>query len=247
MKVALLADLHGNLEATQACLGHARRQGAEGFVFLGDLVGYNADPGPVVEIVREHARAGALVVRGNHDAVAAGESAEGMNELARAAIQWTRQQLDADQLAYLGGLPLTVRDGDAFYVHANAAAPERWGYVLDSLHAAASLDAADAAHVFCGHVHEPLLYYLGADRRLQPFAPTSGVPIPVPRHRRWLAIVGACGQPRDGRPAACYALFDAERALLTYHRVPYDCETAARKVRAAGLPEEFARRLEWGG
>jgi diadenosine tetraphosphatase ApaH/serine/threonine PP2A family protein phosphatase len=91
-----------------------------------------------------------------------------------------------------------------------------------------------------------VLYFIGADQRPQPFLPMPGVPIPVPRHRRWLAIVGSCGQPRDGTPAACYATFDPERALLTYHRVPYDYEAAARKVRAAGLPEEFARRLERG-
>jgi diadenosine tetraphosphatase ApaH/serine/threonine PP2A family protein phosphatase len=72
------------------------------------------------------------------------------------------------------------------------------------------------------------------------------VPIPVPARRRWLAISGSVGQPRDGRPAASYALFDEERRTLTYHRVAYDWPTAAAKVRAAGLPVRLAERLERG-
>jgi diadenosine tetraphosphatase ApaH/serine/threonine PP2A family protein phosphatase len=72
------------------------------------------------------------------------------------------------------------------------------------------------------------------------------VPIPIPPRRRWLAIVGSAGQPRDGISAACYALLDAGAARLTYHRVPYDWRAAAAKIRAAGLPERLARRLEHG-
>jgi len=80
-----------------------------------------------------------------------------------------------------------------------------------------------------------------------PFKPTPGVPIPVPPHRRWLAVVGSVGQPRDGNTAACYALADLGKGTLTFHRVPYDLRTAARKVREAGLPEALAVRLERGG
>jgi diadenosine tetraphosphatase ApaH/serine/threonine PP2A family protein phosphatase len=69
----------------------------------------------------------------------------------------------------------------------------------------------------------------------------------VPPHRRWLAVVGSVGQPRDGNTAACYALADLGKGTLTFHRVPYDVATAAAKVRAAGLPEGLARRLERGG
>lgn len=246
VKLALLADLHSNLEAVQACLEHARGIGADRFAFLGDIVGYNADPAAVTELVRAYVDAGAMAIQGNHDAAAADAPSEFMGERVAEAIRWTQRQLDAGQLAFLGGLPLTARDGDCFLVHASADAPERWTYIHDGWRAAFSMEAAQATYVFCGHVHEPMLYFLGADGRPQPFHPEPGVPIPVARHRRWLAIVGSCGQPRDGDPAACYATFEPGPALLTYWRVPYDAETAARKVRAAGLPEEFARRLQEG-
>ncbi|HTY98939.1 MAG TPA: metallophosphoesterase family protein [Rhodocyclaceae bacterium] len=243
--LALIADIHSNLEALEACLEHARGQGAQAFAFLGDLVGYNADPVAVVDRVRACVEEGAIAVRGNHDA-AVGGVAESMNPAAATAIEWTRHRLRPDQAEFLAGLPLTVRRDDSFFVHAGAAAPERWNYVRNGLQAAASLDAACSRYVFGGHVHEQVLYFLAADDRAEAFTPTPGAPIPVARHRRWLALVGSAGQPRDGSPAACYALFDPARAQLTFHRVPYDHQAAAAKVRAAGLPEEFARRLETG-
>ena len=246
MLLALLADLHANLEAVTACLDHARTNGADSYAFLGDLVGYGADPEPVLELVRAHADRGAPVVLGNHDAAVAHAATENMDPAARTAAEWTRARLPPDQLAFLSQLPLTARIGNALLVHASADAPAAWTYVTDAAAAARSLDAAGATWVFCGHVHEPTLYFTGAGGRPMPFAPVPGVPIPVPAHRRWLAIVGSAGQPRDGNTAACYALADLDAARLTFHRVPYDWRTAAAKIRAAGLPARLADRLEHG-
>jgi predicted phosphodiesterase len=125
---ALLSDIHGNLEALNACLSHARDRGAERYVFLGDLVGYGADAGGVVEVVVRYAARGAVVLKGNHDE-AVEESGGYFNDAARAAIEWARETLTQDQRRFLATLPLVVRQGEACYVHASAAAPERWGYV----------------------------------------------------------------------------------------------------------------------
>ena len=95
-------------------------------------------------------------------------------------------------------------------------------------------------------MHEQKLYYMGASGRPTPFRPVPGTPIPTGKHRRWLAIVGSAGQPRDRSNKACYALADFERGRLTFFRVPYDHEFAAQKVRSAGLPDRLARRLERG-
>jgi diadenosine tetraphosphatase ApaH/serine/threonine PP2A family protein phosphatase len=246
MRIALLADIHSNLEALAACLRHAQAAGAERFAFLGDLVGYGADPEAVLDIVMERASRGARVVLGNHDQAVAGHSTRNMNPAAERAVEWTRRQLRGDQAAFLAALPLTAREGDCFYVHASADAPQRWTYVSDSLRAAHSMDCARSPYTFGGHVHEQRLYFQGADRRPQPFQPTPGSAIPVPRHRRWLAIVGSCGQPRDGDTAACYAMLDAAEGELVFHRVPYDHASAAHKIRRAGLPERLASRLEHG-
>src|SRR5512133_854260 len=112
MKIALLADLHANREAVAATLAHAAGQGVERHVFLGDFVGYGADPGWVVDRVREHVANGALAVRGNHDAAVLRGPAPSMVADARAVVGWTREHLDAGQLGFLASLPLTVVEGE---------------------------------------------------------------------------------------------------------------------------------------
>ncbi len=246
MKLALFADVHSNLEALGACLDHARTVGADRYAFLGDLVGYGADPVAVLELIEQHAHAGAVVVLGNHDAAVLGRPDDTLNTHAQAAIDWTRAQLGARHRAFLASLPLAVRDGDKLFVHASAAAPGQWIYVTSLREAGESMRAAGGGYVFSGHVHEQKLFYMGADGRPMPFRPVPGTPIPTGKHRQWLVIVGSAGQPRDRSNKACYALADLERARLTFFRVPYDYAGAAKKIRSAGLPERSARRLERG-
>jgi diadenosine tetraphosphatase ApaH/serine/threonine PP2A family protein phosphatase len=200
----------------------------------------------VLDIVQEHAARGAIAVLGNHDAAAIGRPVKGFNALAQAAVDWTQGRLGPRQRAFLGALPLTVREGDLLFVHASAAFPERWSYVTGARQAAQSMKAGNAGFIFSGHVHEQRLFYMGTRGHPIPFRPVPGTPIPTSRHRQWLAIVGSAGQPRDRNNAACYALADLGRARFTFFRVAYDYEAAADKIRSAGLPERLARHLERG-
>lgn len=243
MKLALIADLHANREAVAAVLAHAAAQGVDRHAFLGDYVGYGADPGWVVDQVRAQVSAGAIAVRGNHDAAVVQGPQPSMVADARAVIVWTRERLARDQLAFLAGLPLSHAEGDMLLVHANAWAPAEWAYLQSRTEAMKSLQATDRRFTFCGHVHIPRLYHLTSTGKGGEFVPVAGVAIPLSAHRRWLAIAGSAGQPRDGDPAACYAIFDTKEHALTFHRVPYDDATAAAKIRAAGLPASLAERL----
>jgi diadenosine tetraphosphatase ApaH/serine/threonine PP2A family protein phosphatase len=243
MKLALITDLHANREAVEAVLAHAQSQGAQQHVFLGDYVGYGAEPGWVVDCVQAHVAGGAIAVMGNHDAAAVQGAQPTMVPDAREAAAWTHERLTLPQLDFLSKLPLTARDADRLYVHANAHAPAAWGYVTGRLDAVRSLHATDARITFCGHVHEPLLFHLSGTGKVGDFTPVPCVPIPLSPQRQWLVIPGSAGQPRDGNPAAAYATFDTVSGDLTYHRVPYDHEAAAAKVLAAGLPERLAQRL----
>ncbi|MDH4479083.1 MAG: metallophosphoesterase family protein [Rhodoferax sp.] len=249
MKLALLSDVHSNLHALQACLSHARGHGAQQFAFLGDLVGYGAQPAEVLDCIMALEAEGAWVLRGNHEelALAPPGAVQQMGDIGAA---WTSQQLSPAQRSWLAALPLTRALETVLLVHASVNDPARWRYVDSPQAATASLDAArewpQARYVFGGHVHAQTLYYRGAVGQLMPFQPQAGVAIPVPRHRHWLATVGSVGQPRDGNPQAMYALFDRDAALLTFHRVHYDHAAAADAIRRAGLPEFFASRLELG-
>lgn len=246
MKTAILTDLHANREALEAVLEHTERQGAEAFALLGDFVGYGADPAWVVDRVRALVSRGAVAVQGNHDLATVQGPSPGMRDEPRQVIEWTRAQLDAAQLDFLASLPLSHATPQALYVHANAFAPASWHYVLGRSDAVRSLLAARARIVFCGHVHEPRLYHLSAVGRAGDFVPTPGEPVPLLPQRRWLVIAGSVGQPRDGDPAACWALHDSDAGHVTWHRVPYDHESAATKIRAAGLPPALAERLAHG-
>jgi diadenosine tetraphosphatase ApaH/serine/threonine PP2A family protein phosphatase len=247
MSIAFLTDIHSNREALSACLAHAQAHGAEQYVFLGDYVGYGADPAWVVDTIRTYVKErGAIALRGNHDEAAGGVDDVRLNEDARTTILWSRTQLSPEQLAFLREAPLAASDGDRLYAHANGWDPANFEYVFGPAQAMRSMQAVRARLTFCGHMHEPLLYHMGLQQRAEVFAPIPGAPIPLSAARRWLAIPGSVGQPRDGNPAACYASYDELSGLLTFWRVPYDHAQAARKIRAAGLPERFALQLLHG-
>ena len=252
MKLALLSDIHSNVQAFDVCVADAHARGATQFALLGDFVGYGADPSAIVKRVMTMVDAGAWAIKGNHDEMACHVPPATANPTrGEMTAAWTHAQLSDGELAFLDALPLTHQDGSLFLVHASADSPERWRYVYDARGAAASLAAAvdlsaDIRYVFGGHVHEQTLYYQGRGRALLPFMPTPDVPIPLPSHRRWVATIGSVGQPRDGRAEAMYALFDRATSALTFVRVAYDHSAAAAAIRAAGLPAFFADRLARG-
>lgn len=240
-----MGDIHSNREAFEACLADARAQGATRHVLLGDYVGYGADPAWVVERIMTLVSDGAVAVRGNHDHAIA-DARESLNPEARAAIDWTRDRLSAGQRAFLAALPLRAEQEECLYVHAGGTAPARWRYVAGDDEAARVLDEATARLIVCGHVHVPALFHATGMRRPARFRPVPDKPVPLLRQRRWVAVMGSVGQPRDGDPSACYALLDAGTGEITYRRVPYDVAGAQAKIRAAGLPEMLAQRLALG-
>jgi diadenosine tetraphosphatase ApaH/serine/threonine PP2A family protein phosphatase len=245
MRTALLADIHGNREALTACLADAARLGVDQHVFLGDLVGYGPDPAWVVERVARMVDDGALAILGNHDAAAVSDR-DTMNPLARAAIRWTRERLDSPHRAFLASLPLDLNVDDRLYVHASASAPQDWIYMLTPRQAFQSFRATAQRLTFCGHTHIPALFNESATSLPHQHVPIDGKPVPLLTQRRWIAVLGAVGQPRDHNPAACYGILDTDANRLTYVRVPYDVDVTAHKVLAASLPKTLALRLTTG-
>jgi diadenosine tetraphosphatase ApaH/serine/threonine PP2A family protein phosphatase len=247
MRLALLSDIHSNLEAMQACLARARLHGATQFAILGDLVGYGPDPSGVVNLAMAMATEGAWVLKGNHDELAVSPPVQATTRDEMGA-RWTHDQLDQTQRDFLLRLPLHHSAPPCYLVHASADAPERWRYVNNPIVARESLQyaarEAGVCYVLGGHVHQQALYYRGAANHLMLFEPTPGVPIPVPKHRQWIATVGSAGQPRDGNPAAAFALLDTDKALLTFYRVPYDVGAVIAEAKRKGMPEEAISRLE---
>ncbi len=242
MRIAVLTDIHANREALEAVLADITAHGVDRVALLGDIVGYGADPEWCCDRAERLLANGALCVRGNHDNAASG-AAEAMSPLAKRALDWTADRLNAAQKAFLAGLPLTAEAEGVLFVHASASNPGAWSYVTSDTRAAPSFRACTAKLILCGHVHVPMLAScdLGGVVREQAFKP--GLPIPLLASRRWLAVVGSVGQPRDGVAQAAWALVDTGTQELTFRRTSYDVAGAAKKVREAGLPEELAVRL----
>lgn len=249
MKIALLSDIHGNIQAFEACLAHARDQGTQQFAILGDLVGYGANPAAVVKTAQALVAQGALLIRGNHDAMAVAPPGL-VRTVGETSAAWTHAQLDASQLRFLDDLPLMRQQDSILLVHASVDDPGLWRYVYDQRAASNSLDAAadlpEVRYVFGGHVHLQSLYCRDEGAGLLKLMPKPGLAMPVPRHLHWLATIGSVGQPRDSNPQAMYALFDTNKLELTFQRVSYDHAGAAAAIRKAGLPAFFADRLEQG-
>ncbi|CAN7687940.1 metallophosphoesterase family protein [Rhizobium sp. LjRoot254] len=242
MRIAVLSDIHANREAFTACLAAIEAARADRLVILGDIVGYGADPVWCLDKTRELLAAGAIVLRGNHDDAVA-TSTQSMNLNARLAIEWTRNQLSAEDRTFLGNLPMQIAEDDRLYVHASANAPETWHYMLGADDARGHFLYTDAAVSFCGHTHQPALFSASPAGKITAFTPGAAEPIPLALQRQWLAVVGSVGQPRDGNPMSAWALYDTETRTLRFQRIPYDIEAAAAKIHKAGLPEALAERL----
>ena len=246
MRYLILSDVHANLEALEAVLTAAPRQDFDRLLVLGDLVGYGADPNAVVDCVR--ALKPDLIIRGNHDKVAAGvESAESFNNAARFAALWTLHNLTPDNRAYLEALhpgPLVV--DDAVEV-CHGSPDDEDEYIFEPVDAIEALRGTRRSPCFFGHTHVPIAYWLSASD-FDAIIPTSDAEtrIELGPDRRYLINPGSVGQPRDGDARAAYATYDSDTHDVRLFRVPYDVSSAQRKIAAAGLPDGLARRLALG-
>ena len=245
MRIAFLTDIHANREAFEAVLADVAEKQPDRIVLLGDYVGYGADPAWCVDKAMQLVEQGAVAVQGNHDAAVDNERDQ-MTANAQITLAFTRGELGQPQREFLAKLPLEVFELPLQFVHADASAPAKWNYVMDSMDAARSLKSTFAHVTFVGHVHRPAIYAISEAGKLTNFVPVTEVAVPLLTQRRWLVVVGSVGQPRDGNPGAAYSIYDTGKHEIVSIRVPYDIDTAAAKIRKAGLPEALARRLKTG-
>lgn len=241
MKWAILSDVHSNLEALEAVVGNVRACGAERMVFLGDAVGYGADPNKCLEILRG---ATELMVAGNHDWGAIDRTEISyFNAAAQAAILWTAANLSAENRAFLGGLPLLREIAGLTFVHASPSHPSAWHYIFTLSQAEEGFAAFTGDMAFVGHSHYPLILAKRADGHVEALATshmTRGKGV------RYIVNVGSVGQPRDQNPEAAYGIYDEEFQEYRLQRVPYDIPYAQKKILKAGLPANLAQRLAQG-
>ena len=241
MKWAVLSDVHGNLEALQAVLKDLQTERPEKIAFLGDAVGYGADPNECLAILRDLTD---WVVAGNHDYGAVGlTDIEVFNPAARSAILWTREKLSTENQAYLRRQPLRRQNGGMAFVHATPNQPEEWYYLFTFPEAEEAFQSLSVDLAFVGHSHRPLILSKEGTLGVEASPPEEAVLKP---RVRYIINVGSVGQPRDGRTEAAYGIYDEAEKRYLLKRVPYDVAAAQKKIIHAGLPPFLAHRLSRG-
>ena len=243
MRIAVIADIHANLEALQAVLERINALNVDEIVCLGDIVGYNASPNECVDIIRN---AKIVSVLGNHDACASGlEKPYRFNALARSAVSWTREHLTEENRLYLLNLPREKKVHDYFLVHGSIHDTNR--YLLTRG------DAVDNFQLLAGLPGRPMLGFFGHTHVGTAFIDHQGSissdlssELSLSSGKSYLINPGSVGQPRDGDPRASFLVYDRDDRTVLVFRVEYDIKMCQDKIVRAGLPPQLAWRLEQG-
>src|ERR1700687_4094962 len=128
MRIAIISDVHSNIEALSEVLRVADQQNLDRVVALGDIVGYGASPNPCCELVRSVSE---ITLLGNHDAAVAGRMDYSFYyEAARRALDWSASVLSEENLTWLQSLPYTYRIDDVGFCHGSPLEPQRYSYIF---------------------------------------------------------------------------------------------------------------------
>ncbi len=244
MRIAVLSDIHANIEAFQAVLGDLERR-ADRILNLGDLVGYNASPNECVELARDK---GIQSIQGNHDQAACDLNlADRFNIYAFNAILWTQKTLTHNNRKFLGAL---AEKQDLPCGMACHGSPEStFSYIGLPFQARTTLKKMKKGIwgtgnvCLFGHTHKRKVWRMDIRGNVMPVEiPPDGV-IALRQEEFYLLNPGSVGQPRNGDPRSSYLIFDTHNQQVTYRLVDYDQSETIRKIRNAKLPEFFAKRL----
>ena len=243
MRYALIADIHANLAAFTAVLDDIEHQGGVAELWcLGDIVGYGPDPCQCIELLRQRKH---ICVAGNHDLAAIGKLAlADFNPDAAVACRWTAQQLSAEDIEYLGGLPRVIERDDFTLVHGSPREPV-WEYLVSTGSARESFGYFNTKFCLVGHSHMPLIFRQGEDGGCSFVPLTTGIGQVLGKNRM-IVNPGGIGQPRDGDPRASYAIYDSGSSVVRLYRVAYDINATQVRMTKHNLPMRLVVRLEHG-
>jgi len=237
MKFLVISDVHSNYDALKAVMQKANRIGYDSVIFLGDAVGYGADPNECIELLREISN---VKIIGNHDkAIIDPREIYFFNPVAKEALLWTRSIIKQENVEWLNKLELYYKFEDIAFTHASLSEPESWRYVFSVIDAMYEFKNTSEWLIFFGHTHIPGVF-VQQEGEIEYWDGTSFL---LESKYRFLVNPGSVGQPRDGDERASFAVLDTEKRLLNIYRVEYNIKRQAEKILKAGLPEYLAHRL----
>ncbi len=241
MKIAIVSDIHSNLEALEAVERVINDIGVDAIYFVGDVVGYGPDPNACTRWVMENA---GLAVMGNHDSAELGNiDIDSFNPNAKKAIIWNSDQMEDWAIDYITTLPMVMSQEGVTIVHANPQEPESWNYIFSLWDAERNFSYFESRFCFVGHSHQPVTVGMDATGQVSVL---PGEFFTMDDGARYLINVGSVGQPRDGNPAACFGILDTDKGEFSIHRSPYEIKVTQEKMISAGIPKPLADRLAEG-
>lgn len=235
MRIAVISDIHANLEALEQALSIIESKSVDTIVCLGDIVGYGANPNECLALVR---KAAAHTILGNHDQAAVDLSAsETFTRYARISASWTYNQLTDGNKEFIHTLPYTLVLSELLLVHASPYEPQSWHYIVTPADARENYEHFRQSVCFVGHSHEAQIFSKNGSRAQTGKLSTTD---------KYIINVGSVGQPRDGDWRLSFGIFDTEQWVYENVRAEYDVMTASTKIKKAGLPSPLADRLFLG-
>jgi len=240
MRYAIFSDVHGNLEAFNEVLSFYRKENIDKFIFLGDIVGYGANPNECISLLKD---LDPIYVAGNHDWAAIDRlSLEYFNPYAKEAILWAKNKIKVSSLKLLNSFSLTFTGDDFFCVHGSPINPGKFSYVSNLDSATINFSGFKQKICFIGHSHKMEAYTLKQDK----LSHSTQQIIKIDQKSKHIINVGSVGQPRDGDPRSCVGIYDTNRKIVKLKRLEYNIKKAAGKIIASGLPQRLAERLYQG-
>lgn len=247
MKILLMADIHGNLEALEACLMEVEKEPIERFNVLGDIVGYMANPNECVEAVK-------LMdcIAGNHDAATFDDQElKQFNPFAYKALLWTREHLEPENLEFLKSLPSYRIYCDEGYTIAHGSIIDPFMYIEYTSQVALNSKFMPTNVMFVGHTHKPVVWHISSKKgvlghplnRIEETEIKYDTEMHLKREDKYIINIGSVGQPRDSNPKGCCLIYDSDNYCIKFKRFDYMVDKTIQKIISNKLPDFLHKRL----
>lgn len=240
MKILLISDIHGNLEALINVLYN--NQNVDKIIVLGDIIGYMPNPNECIQLVKDYD-----CILGNHEyAILNPARLDYFNPYAKEALLWTKGQLTSGNISFLKQLPFKISYPEFnFTVAHGSIGIDPFEYIEEVRQAGTEFELMDTDILFIGHTHVPKVFIMDKKENSIETLDIIGydIPISIDKNKKYIFNIGSVGQPRDRNPDSCYAIYNTIEKTVEYKRQPYNTNVTVRKIIENGLPRFLYERI----
>lgn len=242
MRIAIISDVHSNLEALKSVFNDIEEHGVDRVFCLGDIVGYGPSPKECLDLTRENAE---IIIKGNHEEAVCDPHIwkDFMKDYTFRSIEYSISKLDSSDIEFLRGLPTisVIEDLNIALAHGTYKPPHNTGYIYKITDAISDIDNMPVNACLIGHTHMPAIFYNHDDI----FSEYTDGQLTLKGGWKYSINVGSVGQPRDSKTKAGYGILDIGRKNTRYtlRRVKYNVMSTVESMKEAGIDKFLWQRL----